>query len=117
MTGMARAFLVPFLMLLAGCSGAKVPVLPQTTAGGWHLKETKHEQAKTIGIYEGPGTVRVEMEDLGSQAVAFERAQRTRAQPDMIFFDKGKYFVTVRWENADREALKKFVRDLETAVR
>jgi hypothetical protein len=113
MAGMPRLSLVLMAILLAACSAAKPPVLPETAAGGWHLKETKHEQSKTIGIYDGPGTVRVEMEDLGSQAVAFERAQRTRAQPDMIFFDKGNYFVTVHWENADREALKQFVRDLE----
>jgi hypothetical protein len=31
----------------------------------------------------------------------------------MVFFDKGTYFVTVRWERADREALKLFVRELE----
>jgi hypothetical protein len=102
------------ILLLGACTGAKKPpALPETTPGGWHLKEAKHEQGKTIGIYDGPGTLRVEVEDMGSQAVAFERAQRTRAQADMVFFDKDSYFVTVRWEKADRDALKLFVRELE----
>ena len=39
-------------------------------AGGWRLKDTKHEGTKTVGVYEGPGTVRVEVEDMGAQAVA-----------------------------------------------
>jgi outer membrane biogenesis lipoprotein LolB len=111
---MLRVLMLLVVMLLGACAGAKKPpALPETAPGGWHLRETKQEQAKTIGIYDGPGTVRVEVEDMGSQAVAFERAQRTRQQPDMVFFDKGTYFVTVRWERADRDALKLFVRELE----
>jgi hypothetical protein len=41
------------------------------------------------------------------------RAQRTRPQPDTVFFDKDGYFVTVRWEGVDREALRQLVRELE----
>ena len=101
-------------VLLVACSSASKPfVLPETAPGGWRLKETKHEGVKTLGVYEGAGTVRVEVEDMGVQAVAFERAQRTRSQPDMVFFDKGSYFVIVRWEQADREALKQLVRQLQ----
>ena len=102
------------VVLLGACAGAKKPpALPETAPGGWHLQEAKQEGSKTIGTYVGPGTVRVEMEDMGSQAVAFERAQRTRARPDMVFFDKGAYFLTVSWEKADRNALKQLLRALE----
>jgi hypothetical protein len=102
------------VIVTGACSTAKGRfVLPDTAPGGWRLKETKHDGAKTFAVYEGQGTVRVEVEDMGAQAVAFERAQRTRAQPDTVFFDKDGYFVTVRWESADRQALRQLVRELQ----
>jgi hypothetical protein len=111
---MPRVLLLLVLFLLEACSSPAKPfVLPETAPGGWHLRETKREGAKTLGVYEGPGTVRVEAEDMKVSAVAFERAQKTRAEPDMVFFDKGVYFVTVRWEQADRETLKLLVRELQ----
>ena len=117
MTSMPRISILLVVLSLGACSSAKKPpVLPQTAAGGWHLKEAKQQQSKTIGIYDGPGSVRVEIEDTGNQAVAFERAQKTRQLPDMVFFDKGPYFVTVTWEKADREALRQLVRELEKGL-
>ena len=111
---MPRVLLLMLVVLSEACSSGSRPFeLPGTAPGGWHLKETRRKGAKTLAVYEGPGTVRVEVEDTGAQAVAFERAQRTRSQPDMVFFDKGAYFVTVRWEQADREALKQLVRTLQ----
>ena len=111
---MPRVLLLLIVIVTGACSSAKKPfVLPETAPGGWHLKETKHDGAKTLGVYEGQGTVRVEVEDMGAQAVAFERAQRTRPQPDTVFFDKNGYFVTVRWDNSDREALRQLVRELQ----
>jgi hypothetical protein len=111
---MPRVLFLLLVIVLDGCSGAKKPFkLPEKAPGGWQLKETKKEGAKTLAVYGGPGTARVEIEDMGAQAVAFERAQRTRSQPDMVFFDKGNYFVTVRWEQADRDALRLLVRELE----
>ena len=82
-------------------------------AGGWRLQESKREQKKTTATYRGPGTVRIEVEDTGASVNAFDRAQRARPQPDTVFFYKEKYFVTVKWEGADRDALKSLVRDLE----
>ena len=111
---MPRVLWLLLIVLLQACSSAnKSFVLPQHTPGGWHLKETKHEGAKTLGVYEGPGKVSVEAEDMGVPAVAFERTQRTRSQPDTVFFDKGRYFVTVRWEQTDRDALRLLVRELQ----
>ena len=100
--------------LFVGCSNAEKPfALPETVPGDWHLKEKKQEGAKTLAVYEGHGTVHVEVEDTKVPAVAFEKAQRTRPQPDTVFFDKGRYFVTIRWEQADRDALKQLVRTLQ----
>jgi hypothetical protein len=106
--------LLLLFVLLEACSSAnKAFVLPETAPGGWRLKETKHEGVKTSAVYEGPGTARVEVEDMGAQAVAFEKVQRTRSQPDTVFFDKDRYFVTVHWEQSDREALRQLVRELQ----
>ena len=111
---MARVLLLLMVAMLEACSSTNKPfVLPDTMPGGWRLQETKHEGAKVLGVYRGPGTARVEVEDMRVPAVAFEKAQRTRSQPDMVFFDKGSYFVTVRWEQADRDALKLLVRELQ----
>ena len=111
---MPRVLLLFLILMLEACSTARKSfVLPENAPGGWHLKETTHEGSKTVGIYEGPGKVTVEVEDVGQQAVAFERAQKTRSQPDSVFFDKDRYFVTVRWDQADREALKMLVRALQ----
>ena len=111
---MVRAALIALLLLLQSCASAnKAFVLPETAPGGWRLTQTKHEGSKTLGVYDGAGLVHVEAEDMGVQAVAFERVQRTRSQPDTIFFDKGNYFVTVRWEKADRDALRQLVRELQ----
>jgi len=98
---------------LGGCARSKEPVLPESAAGGWRLQETRREPKKTMGTYQGPGTVRVEVVDTGASVTAFDLAQRARPRPDTVFFYKENYFVTVKWEGADREALKLLVRDLE----
>jgi hypothetical protein len=111
---LTRVLLVALFVLLEACASADKPlVLPETAPGGWRLAETKHEGAKMFAVYRGPGTVHVEVEDMKVQAVAFDRAQKTRPQPDTVFFDRGRYFITVRWEQADREALKQLVRALQ----
>jgi hypothetical protein len=111
--GILRRTLFPLPLILSACARRKAPALPETAAGGWRLQETKREHSRIMGTYQGPGTVRVEIEDTGSSGTALDRAQRTRAQPDTVFFYKGDYFVTVKWEQADRDALKLLVRDLE----
>jgi hypothetical protein len=98
---------------LGGCARHKDLMLPESAAGGWRLQETRREPKKILGTYQGPGTVRVEVVDTGAPVNAFDLAQRARPQPDTVFFYKENYFVTVKWEGADREALKLFVRDLE----
>ena len=111
---MKRLLLLLTMVLLQACSSASKPfVLPQTAPGGWRLTQTKYDGAKTLGVYEGAGVVRVEVEDTGAQAVAFERVQRARPRPDTVFFDRDRYFITVSWEQADRDALKQLVRELQ----
>ena len=40
-------------------------------------------------------------------------AQRWRPSADTVFFYRGRYFVVVKWQQADRKALQEFVRELE----
>jgi hypothetical protein len=110
---MFRVLLLVLLLLAACARRGGPPALPETAPGGWRLTETKHDGSKTFGTYAGAGTIRVEVEDTGSSGVALDRAQRTRLEPDMVFFYKNNYFVIVRWEEADRDSVKAFVRDLE----
>jgi hypothetical protein len=113
---MKRRSLLFLLLMASACSKRKqAPVLPAQAGGGWRLRESKQEGNKTSGTYDGPGILHVEIEDAGSSAAALDRAQRFRPQPDMVFFYKGDYFVTVRWEKAERDALRSFVRDLENS--
>jgi len=39
-------------------------------------------------------------------------AQRWRPSADTVFFNEGRYFVVVKWQQADRKALHDFVREL-----
>jgi hypothetical protein len=63
--------------------------------------------------YEGAGRLTVDLYEAEVSGTAFEMTQHWRASPDTVFFDKGRYFVVVRWERADRQALTAFVRALQ----
>jgi len=105
------------VMLLAGCgSPPRQAALPETAQGGWRLTEIRRQPPKTFGTYEGAGVVHVEVEDTGSSGVALDRTQRTRPEPDTVFFYKGNYFVKVRWEKTGREALHSLVRELQNRL-
>jgi hypothetical protein len=45
--------------------------------------------------------------------VGLDLAQRWRPSADTVFFQQGRYFVVVKWQQADRKALQEFVRELE----
>jgi hypothetical protein len=55
----------------------------------------------------------VDLYEAKVSGTAFEMTQHWREAPNTVFFDKGRYFVVVKWEQADREALTAFVRGLE----
>jgi hypothetical protein len=65
------------------------------------------------GKYEGAGKLTVDLYEAKVSGTAFEMTQHWREAPNTVFFDKGRYFVVVKWEQADREALTAFVRGLE----
>jgi hypothetical protein len=63
--------------------------------------------------YQGPGKLEARVYRLSSPAVGLDLAQRWHPTADTVFFNQGRYFVVVRWQEAERQALQAFVRELE----
>ncbi len=66
--------------------------------------------------YTGAGDLTVDLYEAKVSGTAFEMTQHWRSSPDSVFFDKGKYFVVVKWKQADRAALSAFVRALQKSL-
>jgi hypothetical protein len=116
---------------LAACSGnpPRKNVLPEQIANEWNRKEhatpdpvTAPEKLARFGVqtietgrYESAngGVVRVEVYDVRSDAAALELEQTWRPEADTVVFHRSRYFVIMRFQNAGREALNAFVRELE----
>ena len=64
-------------------------------------------------VYEGPGKLDARLYVLDSPAVALELAQRWRPSADTVFFYSGRFFAVVKWQDADRIALKAFVAEVQ----
>jgi hypothetical protein len=118
------------LVGLAACSGtAPLPpgLFPESAAGGWRrtavrdltVSEAPDPVPRTsvdrlaVASYEGPGKLEARVYVLSSPAVGVDLAQRWRPSADTVFFYRGRYFVVVKWQQADRKALEAFVRELE----
>jgi len=63
--------------------------------------------------YEGAGQLETRVYELTSPTVGAALAQRWRPSADTVFFSHGRYFVVIHWQQAERQALRDFVRDLE----
>ena len=111
-----------------GC-GARRPqsdLLPETLAG-WQrtaLREAPAGDAPAIipraavrlireADYQAAGRLTARVYDLTSDAVALDLAQRWPPKADTVVFYERNYFVVVNWQQADRQALHNFVRELE----
>jgi hypothetical protein len=121
-------WLAPALVLGACRDKAPLPeLLPETVANVWHrnsLRETPVSEApdpvprtsvnrlQTAG-YEGPGKLEARVYELSSSAVGLDLVQRWRPSADTVFVNPGRYLVVVKWEKADRQALRDFMNELE----
>ncbi len=63
--------------------------------------------------YQGSGRLSARVYDLTSDAVALDLAQRWPASADTVAFYAKNRFAVVTWQQADRQALKNFLRELE----
>jgi hypothetical protein len=127
-----RWIVVVFVALLLACSPKPAPVhfLPRSMPGGWRrtgLRETPVSEAPDpvprtevtrleTATYEGPGNLEARVYELGSPEAGASLAQRWRPSADTVFFTAGSFFVVVKWQQADRTALRAFVRELETKL-
>jgi hypothetical protein len=98
-----------------------------TAAGGWHLTSKRDLSPSDspdpvprnsidrlqAAEYDGPGKLEARVYALSAPEVALDLAQRWRPSADTVFFNRGPFFVVVKWQSADRQLLKEFVADLE----
>jgi hypothetical protein len=123
-------------MLLAialGACGRVEPMpdlFPETAAGQWHrtslrdlpagespdpVSRTSIDRIQTA-TYQGPGKIEARVYRLTSPAVGLDVVQRWHPSADTVFFNQGRYFVVVKWQEAERQALQAFVRELEARL-
>jgi hypothetical protein len=131
-SGMARwqwIGVAGLLALAAACRENRAPLglLAEKAAGGWRrtsLVETPVSDAPDpvprsavtrleTAEYEGPGKLEVRLYELTSPEDGVTLAQRWRPSADTVFFNGGRFFVVIKWEQAEREALRSFVRELQ----
>jgi hypothetical protein len=105
-------------------------VFPETAAGGWRRVDLRQLSASEapdpvprneidsllIASYEGPGKLDARLYVLASDVVGLELSQRWKPSADTVFFSRGPYFVVVKWQAAERTALKAFVSEVEKSI-
>jgi hypothetical protein len=102
-------------------------LFPETAAGGWRrvsareldvsespdpVPRTSVERLVTAS-YDGPGKLEARVYALSSAGEGLELAQRWRPSADTVFFNRGRLFVVIKWQSADRKLLQGFVAELE----
>ena len=122
-------FLLACALALGACRRAPAPMPDIFTevVGAWHrtsagelppaLEPDSVPRAAVERIraasYEGPGKLDARLYQLTSPAVALDVVQRWKPVPGTVFFYSGRFFVLIRWQTADRKALREFVAALE----
>jgi hypothetical protein len=71
----------------------------------------------TVAGYEGAGKLEARAYELTRSEVGLDIAQRWRPSADTVFFWARRWFVVIRWEQADRKALREFTTALEKRLR
>jgi hypothetical protein len=126
---MTRRAWVSIAFLFAACRESAPPLdpFPQTVATVWlrtALRDTPVSESpdpvprtavKSLrtAVYEGPGKLEARAYELGSTTVGVTLAQRWQPSADTIFFSRGRYFIVIKWQSADRKALQEFVSELQ----
>jgi hypothetical protein len=105
-------------------------LFPELAAGEWHrtslhdlpagespdpVPRTSIDRIQTA-TYQGPGKLEARVYQLTSPAVGLDVVQRWHPSADTVFFNQGRYFVVVKWQEAERNALRAFVRELESRL-
>jgi hypothetical protein len=120
---MRRRYWIVLALVSSACSQparSAASLLPASVGGVWQRQSLHDIPPPKPAIlrafeaaYEGAGRATVDLYEAKVSGTAFEMTQHWRASADTVFFDKGRYFVVVKWERADRQALTAFVRGLQ----
>jgi hypothetical protein len=112
-------------VLLSACGAPRpAPFVFPRDVGAWKLKHVSPaavpEPIGRLGVtraesadYEGPGHILAQAYGLTSSAAAVEAEQQWRPQADTVGFHRDSYFFVIHWQNADRNAVALFVREME----
>jgi hypothetical protein len=128
---MKRRACLLLLLALAAC-GAKrgrVEVLPAEVAG-WKRTSWREVAASDApdpvprssvvrvqaAEYAGPGKLEARAYELSGSTAGLDLAQRWRPAADTVFFWAQRWFVVIRWQDADRKALQQFTSALEKRI-
>ena len=120
---MTRRYWIAFALLCTACSRPPrdpTSLLPPTLGEVWHRKSLHHIPPPKPAIprafeaeYDGAGALTVDLYEAKVSGTAFEMTQHWRSAPNTVVFDKGRFFIVVKWLQADRQALTTFVRALQ----
>ncbi len=122
--------LLPFGLAACRRAAPDPNLFPKTVPGGWQLTELRVASVSDapdpvprsaveriqIASYQGPGKLEARAYLLDSPAAGEDIQRRWHPSSDTVFFARAQYFVVVKWQSADRQALRAFVRDLETRI-
>lgn len=119
---MTRCYWIVPALMWSACGPpvrSSASLLP-ANVDGWQRRSLRNGAPLQPGVvrafeagYAGAGQLTVDLYETKVSGTAFEMTQHWRATPDSVFFDKGRYFVVVHWQQADRKALTDFVRALQ----
>jgi hypothetical protein len=122
---MTRRYWIVFALVCSACNQpprADESLLPAGLSGGWKrqsLRQIPPPKPTILRAFEasytgaGTGKVTIDIYEARVSGTAFEMTQHWRSAPNTVVFDKGRYFVVLKWQQADRWALTAFVRVLQ----
>lgn len=116
-------------LALAACAAGPPaqPDIPNSISPGWKL-ESMAKAARPAELppggspvcwkanYAGQGAAEAWLCWYKETANAFESTQRVRAEAQAVKFQKGHFFVLVKWNNVPKVSLMALVRGLEKAL-
>lgn len=118
-------------LALSACRNSPMPdLLPETVAGVWRrvavremapsespdpVPRTAVRRLETAQ-YEGPGKLEARVYELSSSAVALDVAQRWHPSADTVIINQGQFLLVVKWQEADRQALRRFMEEMENRL-
>jgi len=127
---MTRRSLLLAVILAACRPSAPLNLFPETVAGVWQRRAVREllvsdapdpvprtsVRRLEAASYEGAGKLDARAYELTASAVALDLAQRWQPSADTVFFYRGRYFVVVKWDQAERKALQEFIREVEARL-